>query len=1579
MSGEVLTALLPPMRRFLPLLFSALFLVTACNGTSGTATPSDDAGAADEVDANVLDGDGAAGCKQGSECTPTDACKKGATVCADGIATCRATDPLPNGTSCGDGLACIGGACVTCQDGVSCLPANPCHAGHVSCASAARGCVDDATPLADGTACGVGQACIGGACSVVCRAGAACTIPNSCRQGLTTCATPTAPAGSETCVETSVPLKDGASCGAGNVCLAGVCLACAAGVTCVPSANPCHVGTTSCTTGAQVCEDASTAAPDGTPCGDGKVCTAGSCAPCADGTACVPSSSCHVGITKCTSGAATCVDTGAAAVPGATCAAASVCSASGTCIACLQDAACLFAGNSCHRGKLDCATGAPICKDAGTPAADGTACGPDLACSAGACVACKAGLACVPAGNTCHVGTTSCATGASVCVDSGNNAPDGLGCGAGQFCSAGACVPCSDGGACSPSANACHVGTTSCAGGKSTCIDTNAAASPGKSCGSSQVCSAAGTCVSCNQGAPCAYGTNPCHAGKIDCSSGAPACVDAATNVGDGTSCGPDLVCRAGACVACKASASCTPTSACHVGVTSCATGSATCADTGASAPDGLACGANQFCRAGACAACSDGATCTPTNVCHGGVTSCAGGAATCVDSGSALTPGRSCGTDRVCSPAGSCVACTQGAACAYGGNPCHAGTTDCSTGVALCKDAGTNVTDGTACGTNLVCKSGACASCTAGAACTPSNSCHAGTTSCATGVAVCVDAATNAPDGLSCGVNKYCYAGTCGACTDGASCTPTASACHVGTTSCAGGVATCVDTGASVAAGKSCGAGLVCSPAGSCGACAQGASCAYGGNPCHAGTTDCATGVALCKDTATNLVDGTSCGTNLVCKAGACTTCKAGLACTPGNPCHTGTTSCATGASVCIDSAANAPDGVACGSGLFCNAGVCGACAEGAACAPANACHTGTTSCATGKAVCTDSGGALAAGTSCGANQVCAPGGSCIACTAGASCTPVTNPCHAGATSCASGASVCTDTGTALTNGTACGAGAVCNAGSCTTCIAGGACTPTNTCDLGVYSCATGVKTCVDAGPDGAKTGSACGTSATGTCAAGTCACPAGRLWNGTDCAACPAPSGNELVVVPDDGVDNACCGALSAPGSVIGGVCRTATQALKNVKGSGWTVRVRSAFAAVAASDEAYPLYLRNGVHFLASVRFGGATSKDIFVADDGTTITLGEDITSSGELAIGGNPSTGTIAGRDGLVVKASPSGVATNVVLLDFGLEVAHIRFGNVARDAIHVDGGSITMRSLNYASAGNAQVWCKSETNPLVPSAVSFPEGSIVGGVVGPYGTPSVGAAKYGVFAGHGCSISSPKRSNGVETRMESWSSATAGCLLQYPVWLEDDASFVASHLWITCAGIDGISLHPSPTGGSGAPSLMLDENSYIVETKCAAIRAEAGRARIRGTRISGNRWGLYQQSAASSSDPLLALIDAAGDGTCAGGSGSGACANIVAHDGVYGAGSDTLCCPMGGPCPPFGDIVNRSGLPLLASGNGFNYCPIGTCTCNAAFASCTCTGAAAGNTTLPSFVNVLNAPYTTGTPTTTVSGAYCAP
>jgi hypothetical protein len=74
------------------------------------------------------------------------------------------------------------------------------------------------------------------------------------------------------------------------------------------------------------------------------------------------------------------------------------------------------------------------------------------------------------------------------------------------------------------------------------------------------------------------------------------------------------------------------------------------------------------------------------------------------------------------------------------------------------------------------------------------------------------------------------------------------------------------------------------------------------------------------------NAPDGTSCGSNKVCKAGNCVSCISGGACQHTNVCMKGVYGCSTGSQVC-DAAGPKPNGTDCsGSGCprQCSGGIC-------------------------------------------------------------------------------------------------------------------------------------------------------------------------------------------------------------------------------------------------------------------------------------------------------------------------------------------------------------------------------------------------------------------------------------------------------------------------------------------------------------------------------------------------------------------------------------------------------------------------------------------------------------------------------
>ena len=304
----------------------------------------------------------------------------------------------------------------------------------------------------------------------------------------------------------------------------------------------------------------------------------------------------------------------------------------------------------------------------------------------------------------------------------------------------------------------------------------------------------------------------------------------------------------------------------------------------------------------------------------------------------------------------------------------------------------------------------------------------------------------------------------------------------------------------------------------------ACGQPCATPPNPCFNGVFACGTGTATCVN-GTQLPAGTSCGTNLVCSPTAvCTACTAGATCTSANACHTAAIVCASGAPVCTDTG-NVLNGASCGVNLVCGGGACNACTQGATCTSTNPCDaTATTECSSGVPVCTDRT-FQPTGTSCGANLVCSPAGACVACTAGAACSSA-NLCHTAAISCASSAPVCTDTGNVL-NGTSCGAGQVCNGGVCSACVQGATCASINPCAAtATTECGSGAPVCTDRTfqPDGTS----CGVGL--TCNAAICV--ASRAVTGARLVTYWPDTGAQAIAAPD--VAGAQVKAIASAGGV-------------------------------------------------------------------------------------------------------------------------------------------------------------------------------------------------------------------------------------------------------------------------------------------------------------------------------------------------------------------------------------------------------------------------------------------------------------
>ncbi|MBK7402047.1 MAG: DUF4215 domain-containing protein [Myxococcales bacterium] len=260
-------------------------------------------------DGNTTNGDGCDSCKfscvaadAARNCKSADACI-GDGTCDDAKHTCTAGTAKADGTTCGTGLVCKAGACVSvsCGDGIvsgteecdlgagngpgtgcevdckfsckkspdSCPDTEPCN-GTEACATVSVGgksgqkCAAG-TPLGDGAACGTGKTCKSGVCASA-----------NCGNGV---------------LDTGEDCDFGAGNGPGTGCELSCKFSCTTAPDSCPDSNPCN-GVETCaavTVGGKTGQKCS----PGTPlaacaaCGTGGVCVAGACKSSVCGDACV--------------------------------------------------------------------------------------------------------------------------------------------------------------------------------------------------------------------------------------------------------------------------------------------------------------------------------------------------------------------------------------------------------------------------------------------------------------------------------------------------------------------------------------------------------------------------------------------------------------------------------------------------------------------------------------------------------------------------------------------------------------------------------------------------------------------------------------------------------------------------------------------------------------------------------------------------------------------------------------------------------------------------------------------------------------------------------------------------------------------------------------------------------------------------------------------------------------------------------------------------------------------------------------------------------------------------------------------
>jgi hypothetical protein len=756
----------------------------------------------------------------------------------------------------------------------------------------------------------------------------------------------------------------------------------------------------------------------------------------------------------------------------------------------------------------------------------------------------------------------------------------------------------------------------------------------------------------------------------------------------------------------------------------------------------------------------------------------------------------------------------------------------------------------------------------------------------------------------------------------------------------------------------------------------------------------------------------------------GTCKACTEEASCAPtGKPCNLGKLSCSLGA-VCND-LGPAPAGTTCGTGMYCNAAQqCNACSHGTTCTITGSCVKSKYDCTTnGTAVCTVGTGNQDDGASCGSNKVCQKG-VCGDCVSGQVCTPAApSQCKIGSITCTSGAPVCTAGTLNKANGSECGTDMVCDSGVCASCVAGGTCTSTSLdpCATGgVYSCASGKRTCISGAANPAMEGQPCVAGSAGTCSGGVCQCLADQAFALGDCQDCPQFTGTTVSVNADSaiGEDNACCGRTSST-KIFGGPCATISQAIKNLKGSGWKINVVGDTAGNLSPLEAYPITPAKGVTIeLNKACAPGVVGKPVVTFAETSTIqngTLGstcqavpsgatvgivgggggtasgmtiQDVATGIQLTTGAFTATGTTTIRRVTTGVQSDGGTMTlngtmNIQNATTGMAVLGTVDGSSslsisdATTGIKLSGGSLTNNGSCYTLTvtradqgivvdGGTLGWCNITASDIKDTGIlcrSDNQATVASKVYSSMITVQR-AAKYDIFAGTGCVLSQWNSGDALDPVLGETKCVGND---RFGLYMEGDAKASGVKFTVNCMTQDGIALRANSALVSNAPTFNIYAGSAnsVKYCGCAGIYAEVGKMALTGTTISHNHWGVIQRSALAANDADSALVNLNGMNAAA------AAPNIISCN---GKGEPGAVCPGLGDSPGFG-IWNNSGLPLNADNNQWDSSPVGKCVCDSALATCTCTGAAAGNTIPLDKTSVVISPVNAGDPAGTVTFA----
>jgi hypothetical protein len=424
--------------------------------------------------------------------------------------------------------------------------------------------------------------------------------------------------------------------------------------------------------------------------------------------------------------------------------------------------------------------------------------------------------------------------------------------------------------------------------------------------------------------------------------------------------------------------------------------------------------------------------------------------------------------------------------------------------------------------------------------------------------------------------------------------------------------------------------------------------------------------------------------------------------------------------------------------------------------------------------------------------------------------------------------------------------------------------------------------------------------------------------------------------------GVDDLCCGRSATTG-ILGGPCETITHGLKQVQANAWTINFVGDASGNASPNEVYPIELSGGVYVVGqgatSSYVPGTSGKAVFeVATDSidahvNNLTMG---TRADGKSVGATYGMYIHGGGYGLIGYANVSQVDQGVYV---GPSSSFYGVGGITstRIGLNLDGGQFGYSTsvLTITGASQDGIHCESVTSPTTASGSTSIE----------IEAAISGSSRYGLYAGHGCSITCGSSTFGPSTCQATRPDGVG-------VYVEGTGFAYLQSAVVSCMNGDG-AVAANNVALSGTPTLTID-GTTVRNNGGAGVRGESGTVTVFGSTVTANHWGAIQQSGATGS---VGIVNLAGYNAT----------NVAAPNTFYCNGKTepgAYCTPSS--CPNGANVWNNSALPLAAKNDYWANSPLTKCSCSNALASCTCSGGAAGDTTPPDVLDVLVSPYTSG-------------